>query len=352
MNNYEFVIYNQEQLDNLILKYGNTSELKIEIFFYGFYYNFPDAENEYQDIVTKERLKLISHSINVLNDEWHFGKIEEDIYYELLDVISKNDYDLEIYSSLNFDEINDIFDYSDFNRFYKYEVEKIHYENILNSLNENICNAKTEAQSKIVFYDFLSICYLSQEWLKKYLSAENKYRKKYFPAILHSTYLINPIREFVANLFLKLSSNIINTVESKYKEIFPEIIKDVKQKSNILIYQSPEINKLKDTYNYKLITLIAKGYLVFYKSKLTYKGQDYTNQSELAREIATEFNLVDTSVQSHISQTISNTKTSKDLFYKGQMKYYSLIIDQYNANNQAVSDYFLEKFNELENSII
>lgn len=350
----ELLITNQEKIDEIILKYAKTTnlEIKIEKKYYGFYYNFPNAENEYQEIITKDRLNNINHSINVVNDEYNFNQIDESLYNNFLAVISKYDHDLEVYTSLNFDEINDIFDYSDFSRFYMYEVENGYYKNILNSLKENISNAQTEAQSKIVFYDFLSTCYLSQEWLKKYLSVENKDRKKYFPETLHSTYLINPIREFVANLFLKLSTNIINTVENDYRVIFPEVIEDIKQKSNTIIYQSPENKKLKDAKNYKLLMLIAQGNLSFDRSKGTYKGKEYENQSELVRDIAKELNLEFSSLQPYINQTQSNILNSKNLFYKSQIKYFTLIIDEYNANSQAVSDYFLDKFNELERSII
>lgn len=102
----ECIITNQEQLDNVILKHAKTTNLdiKIEKKYYSFYYNFPNAENEYQDIITRDRLNDINHLINVVNDEYNFNQIDEGLYNDFLSIVSKHDYDLEIYTSLNFEE--------------------------------------------------------------------------------------------------------------------------------------------------------------------------------------------------------------------------------------------------------
>lgn len=191
------IIDNEFLLDESILKFGELIPNSIKGIS-RIYYSLEHTPNQIvKNEITKEEFeKSPKYNYHFYNDE-----------------IEGN------YSSLNYSEFETDFSFNDWSyNFQTIVIEKL-LDDLLNSINTEIVNSKTDIQSKIFFEELLRLIDGSNFFLTEFSQSQN----------------CNEIQKYASESFLEFNSKLFEELNFYYDSMFSDLLKkhtDTKKKDS------------------------------------------------------------------------------------------------------------------------
>ncbi|PRB03832.1 hypothetical protein CQ046_08550 [Chryseobacterium sp. MYb7] len=307
----DLLIRSEYLLDDVILRFGDlipTSDKQIE----RIYYCLEHTPEEIQKIViTKEE----------------FEQSPKYDFYFLNDEIEGN------YSSLNYEDFSDDFDFKEWDYAFLTFINETFLNEFLLSVREQFAGL-SDTQSKMFFQSLLQELNFSEYFLEEFMQTSG----------------CDAIRKTVCGSFKIFNKELFDSLRSEYEFIFPELL-DKYGLNRIIDVEEIKSNRLRNTDLYKFGCLFANGTFSILQGKdvklLMYDGVQFDNANEFSIQYSKYFGFKHNSFSSYIRQTLNDFAPKNNIFHKDNFKYVELIYHDFTEQKKPIAPFFKEKYQKL-----
>lgn len=161
---------------------------------------------------------------------------------------------------------------------------------------------------------------------------------------------LNSIQDNIIKTYLSSYSTLINYFIDYYGKIYPDVINEFCDETGL------NSNNIKE-YNWqKFARLLAEDKIKIITKKgqspiFQYKDETFENINLLSNKIEADLQIKQNSLRPYISSTF-NKATSKDIFEEKKLKILKEILQKITSSQSTVSEYYLQRLEELQNSLI